>query len=73
MLGHEKFVCTLSSTRRSDEGVDHVCLTSCCPYVSWQRVAGGAPYALLGDFNFMPVSPQYKLLTTGTLEASDPG
>lgn len=39
--------------------------------------AGGAlaktvPYILAGDFNILPDSPQYKLLTTGELDESDP-
>lgn len=30
------------------------------------------PYILAGDFNIMPDSPHYKLLTTGKLDKSDP-
>ena len=30
------------------------------------------PYILAGDFNIMPESPHYKLLTTGSLDKSDP-
>jgi 2',5'-phosphodiesterase len=30
------------------------------------------PYILAGDFNIMPDSPHYKLLTTGSLDKSDP-
>ena len=30
------------------------------------------PYILAGDFNILPDSPHYKLLTTGTLNESDP-
>jgi 2',5'-phosphodiesterase len=30
------------------------------------------PYILAGDFNIMPDSPHYKLLTTGSLDKTDP-
>ena len=30
------------------------------------------PYILAGDFNIMPDSPHYKLITTGSLDKSDP-
>lgn len=30
------------------------------------------PYIFAGDFNILPDSPQYKLLTTGTLDKADP-
>jgi len=30
------------------------------------------PYILAGDFNIMPYSPHYKLITTGSLDKSDP-
>ena len=30
------------------------------------------PYIVAGDFNILPDSPHYKLLTTGTLNESDP-
>jgi len=37
-----------------------------------QDLANGDPYILAGDFNLLPDSPHYKLLTTGRLDWSDP-
>uniref|UniRef100_A0A7R9W647 Endonuclease/exonuclease/phosphatase domain-containing protein n=1 Tax=Pseudictyota dubia TaxID=2749911 RepID=A0A7R9W647_9STRA len=37
-----------------------------------QDLAQDDPYVLAGDFNFLPDSPHYKLLTTGRLDRSDP-
>lgn len=49
---------------------------------SWARIQGEGgdsagdtktiPYILAGDFNILPDSPHYKLLTTGKLDRSDP-
>lgn len=36
-----------------------------------QDLASGDPYILAGDFNLLPDSPHYELLTTGTLDRSD--
>jgi len=33
-----------------------------------QKYARDDPYVLLGDFNFKPGSPQYDLLTKGTMD-----
>ena len=48
--------------------------------VSWKSIHGDdeeesaktIPYILTGDFNILPESAQYKILTTGMLEQSDP-
>lgn len=37
-----------------------------------QDLADADPHVLAGDFNFMPDSPQYRLMTTGTLEEASP-
>ncbi|KAL7526466.1 hypothetical protein ACHAWF_001780 [Thalassiosira exigua] len=40
---------------------------------SWKSCSQTAmPYIFAGDFNILPDSPHYKLLTTGKLEKSDP-
>lgn len=39
--------------------------------VSWGETKT-IPYVLAGDFNILPDSPHYKLLTTGTLDKADP-
>ena len=48
--------------------------------VSWKNIHGDnekegdntIPYILTGDFNILPESAQYKILTSGMLEQSDP-
>lgn len=37
-----------------------------------EKLAGSDPHILAGDFNFMPDSPHYKLITTGELWRNDP-
>jgi mRNA deadenylase 3'-5' endonuclease subunit Ccr4 len=37
-----------------------------------QKLAGGIPYILAGDFNLMPTSQEYKLLTGGRLDNDNP-
>jgi len=37
-----------------------------------QDVAGNFPHLLVGDFNLMPDSPHYRLLTTGDFDRRDP-
>lgn len=39
---------------------------------SLQAFANGAPSVLAGDFNFTPDSPMYRMVTTGSVVASDP-
>ena len=37
-----------------------------------QSLAGGDPYVFAGDFNVVPGSAPYRLLTTGALAPADP-
>lgn len=37
-----------------------------------QKLAGDRPYILAGDFNLMPASQEYKLLTGGRLDNDNP-